>query len=389
MKIIQILTHSPSWISKKIEEDIYDGWHVQTARAIRKTTKEFQFECILPEKTLPKIISEEREGINYKVFPSTPFTYGREISLPMIQALKKMQGEEIILHIHGLHNYLTYTLCRNFRGKPIIIQHHGDCPPLNLLERRRALIPFAPILGMEQIIMSNSLKFVDYFFVLTECERRALLKVVRPEKIKIQGMGVDFNHFLPRQKNEARKQLNLPLLDELKILLYVGKLQKYKGCEVVIDVFKELKNNHNIKLLLVGGSDADDLYSYAKASGAVIICRQPNERMPIFYSAADVTLLPGTKPLTDWGGIGIALIESLACGTPVVAGTLKNFPGEIANIGFLATTKKEVIDGVQFILKNPENFNHCRAEAEKYFDWQIIAQNTTAIYRRLAKEYYG
>jgi glycosyltransferase involved in cell wall biosynthesis len=140
---------------------------------------------------------------------------------------------------------------------------------------------------------------------------------------------------------------------------------------------------------LVGGSEDDALYVYAKTNGAIIFPRQPNELLPDFYSAADVTLLPGTKPLKDWGGIGIALVESLACGTPVVAGTLKNFPGEISKIGFLTTTKKEIIDGIEFILKNSEKFKQCRDEAKKYFDWQVIAQKTISIYHRLAQEYYG
>lgn len=87
--------------------------------------------------------------------------------------------------------------------------------------------------------------------------------------------------------------------------------------------------------------------------------------------------------------IGIAVVESLACGTPVVAGTMKNFPGEISKVGLMTTTKMEIIDGIEFILKNPEKFKLCRDEAQKYFDWRVIAQNTITIYRRLAQEYYG
>jgi glycosyltransferase involved in cell wall biosynthesis len=388
MKVIQILAHSPSWITKNIEEDIYDGWHVRTTKAIQKLTDEFELECFLPEKTFRKPFWGKRDGIFYKVFPSTSFTYGREISFPLIREIKKLQEEKTILHIHGLHNYLTYTICQIFRKMPIIIQHHGDCPPLNLLERRKVLMPFISILGFEQIIMNYTLKFVDQFFVLTNREGQALLKIVKPEKITIQGMGVDFTHFYPRDKNEAKKRLNLPISEGQKILLYVGKLQRYKGCDVIIDAFDELRNKYNILLLLVGGSGSDPLYSQAKANGATIVARQPNELMPFFYSAADVTLLPITKALS-WRGIGISIIESLACNTPVVAGTLKSFLGKISQVGFVATTKKEVIDGVEFIFRNPEKLANCRTEAQKYFDWSIIAQNTISIYHRLVKEYYG
>ncbi|MEO0092874.1 MAG: glycosyltransferase family 4 protein [candidate division WOR-3 bacterium] len=386
MKIIQILTHSPSWVTKNIEEDIYDGWHVRTAKAIKKISNNFDFVCILPEKNVHQIITEQKEGITYQVFPSIAFSYQREISLPMIRAIKAMAKEPIILHLHGAHNYLTYTLTSIFAKLPIVIQHHGDCPPFNLIERRHRLIFFISLLGMEQFLMYQVLRFVDFFFVLTNKERERLLKFIKPEKIKIQGMGVDFNYFLPMKKDEARRRLNLSPSE--KILLYVGKLQRYKGCDVALEVYQELKKEYNIKLLLVGGSETDELYGAAKASQAVIFPRQPPELMPTFYSAADVTILPGTKPLTEWGGIGISLIESLACGTPVVGGTLRNFWGEISRIGVLAVTKREIIEGVKLILNNPEKFHHCRTEAQRYYNWQVIAQNTIAVYQKLARKYY-
>jgi glycosyltransferase involved in cell wall biosynthesis len=388
MKILQILTHSPSWITKNIEEDIYDGWQVRTAKAIQKITNEYELECWLPEKTCKKTIAENRDGINYKIFPSNPISYGREISQPLIQEIKKIQEKQIIIHIHGLHNYLTYKISRIFRNLPIIVQHHGDCPPLNLIERRKVLLPLIPLLAFEQVMMNNSLKFVDQFFVLTEQEKQVLSKIVIPEKVKIQGMGVDFNLFMPNDKHKAKRQLNLTISEEKKILLYVGKLQKYKGCKLVIDAFDKLKAKYDVQLLLVGAGKNDPLFSYAKAKGAIIIQRQPNELMPIYYQAADLTLLPIAKAL-KWRGVGVSIVESLACNTPVVAGNLKNFPWDIAKIGFVATNLNQVIEGTELILKNPVKFSNCRLEAQKYFDWSIIAQNTIAIYHKLIKEYYG
>lgn len=407
MRIFQILTHSSSWVTKNIEEDIYDGWQVRTAKAIRKIAPELQFECILPEKNLTQTMVEEKDGIIYRVFPSTALGYGREISLPLIRALKAKENEKIILHIHGAHNYFTYALCSIFRHLPIIVQHHGDCPPFDLFARRRRLILCAPILGVEQLIMSRTLGYADYFFVLTEKAKARMSQIVNPAKIRIQGMGVDFDVFQPIPKPVARRELNFYLLNQAtkaegkkyeawtkdltadsQIILYVGKLIKYKGCEVVIDVYKELRKQSKVILILVGGDKTDELYSYAQKSNAIVISRQPNARMPIFYASASVTVLPGTKSLNDWGGIGIALVESLACGTPVVAGTLKNFPGRTEEIGILAETKEEVAKGVMTVFKNPLRFKNCRKHAQKFYDWQKIAQNTISVYEALARKYY-
>jgi glycosyltransferase involved in cell wall biosynthesis len=388
IKVIQILTHSPSWVTRNIEEDIYDGWQVRTAKAIKKISDEFDFFCILPEKNISQTITEKKDDITYQVFPSTAIAYNREISLPMINAIKKMASDKIILHLHGLHNYLTYTLCSIFRNLPIIIQHHGDCPPIDHLARRKRLFLFAPILGLEQIAMNWTLPYADYFFVLTRKEQKRLSKLIKPGRVKIQGMGVDFSKFSPINKQEARARLNLPTVGE-KILLYVGKLQKYKGFDIVLQVNQELSKRYPIKLLLVGATASSHLRQTPDCfKQTIIFPRQPPELMPFFYSAADVTILPGTKSLADWGGVGVALIESLACGTPVVAGTLKNFVGRIEKVGVEGSTKKEVVAGVEFIFKNPERFSNCRQEAQAFYDWQLIAQATIGIYQKLIKKYY-
>lgn len=402
LKIINILTHSSSWVTKNIEEDIYDGWQVRTAKAVKKIYEDFDFLCVLPEKNVRRIITEQKDGITYQVFPSRAISYGREISSSLINAIKEMTSEsdagnfrpkrskaKIILHLHGLHNYFTYTLCSIFRSLPIVIQHHGDCPPFDLIARRKRLLFFSPLLGLEQLIMNWTLPCADYFFVLTKKEQKRLVKIVKPEKVKVQGMGVDFGKFSPINKEAARKRLNLPFQVNDKILLYVGKLQKYKGCDIVLSVKRELSKRHPIQLLLVGGSESDELYSLAKANQAIIFSRQPPELMPIFYSAADMTILPGTKSLVDWGGVGVSVIESLACGTPVVAGTLKNFWGRIEEVGVKARTEKEIVAGIEFIIRHPQKFLNCRHEAQRYYDWQVIAQNTIAVYQQLAKRYYG
>ena len=81
LKIIQILHHSPSWKSANLEDDIFDGWHVRTAKAIQQLgIKNCKIECWLPERTYSQEWQTEKDGITYRVFPSFAFNYGREIS---------------------------------------------------------------------------------------------------------------------------------------------------------------------------------------------------------------------------------------------------------------------------------------------------------------------
>ncbi|MCX8015418.1 MAG: hypothetical protein N2748_05305, partial [candidate division WOR-3 bacterium] len=55
IKIIHILHHSPSWTSTNIEDDLFDGWQVRTAKAIQNLKiNNCQIECWLPEKSYKK-----------------------------------------------------------------------------------------------------------------------------------------------------------------------------------------------------------------------------------------------------------------------------------------------------------------------------------------------
>jgi glycosyltransferase involved in cell wall biosynthesis len=166
-------------------------------------------------------------------------------------------------------------------------------------------------------------------------------------------------------------------------------LERYKGSDNLIHAYNIIKKEHKAVLLIVGASESDEFYKQAKQSGAIIFPRQAHENLVGFYQAADIFILPGSEQYNRWGGIGINTIESLACNTPVIAGTLTHFPQSINNIGICASKSSDIISAVEYILKNYTEFSNCRGIAQKYYDWQIIAYNTCLIYEKLFRKYYN
>jgi D-inositol-3-phosphate glycosyltransferase len=199
-------------------------------------------------------------------------------------------------------------------------------------------------------------------------------------------MGVNFEEFIPGKKIEARKALNLPI--ESKILLFIGKLDRYKGSDKLIEAYQILKNKYNLSLVIVGASELDEYYKRAIRCGVIIFPRQPHKNLQQFYQSADIFILPGSKQYNRWGGIGINTIEALACNIPVITGTLNNFPVSSTQVGILANNVSDIINATEFILKNPDKFNKCRDLAQKYFDWKPIIDNTYQIYKDLFNKYY-
>jgi glycosyltransferase involved in cell wall biosynthesis len=389
IKIIHILHHSPSWTSKNIEEDIFDGWHAQTARALEKEVSfEAIFECWVPEKTIYQEQSVKKDNILYRVFPSKALGYGREISNSLIRALKnEAENYLLIIHLHGIFNYHTYLIAHYFRNLPIIAQHHGEAPPICLLERRKTLAFVTPLLLGEQLIALKVLNHIDHFFCLTQKCLKILTKMGIKSSKSTQTMGVDFSTIKKIHKADAKIKLGFSAND--KILLYVGRLTSYKGADKLIRVAKELKNLTDIKVVIVGADPSDEYYSQAEAAGLKIFPRLAHNLLISYYQASDIFILPGSPIYNEWGGIGIATIEALACNTPVISGTLKHFPGDYKPVGIRAQEPSEIIKAVQNILQNPHQTQNYCLMAQQYYDWKVIAQNTIALYKKLLSRYYN
>ncbi len=388
VKIIQILHCSPSWVSQNLGENIFDGWQTRTAKALQRLNMaNCLIECWVVEKQYRKPVVFQKDGIRYRIFPSFPLTYGREISVDLIKAIEAEKASPVILHIHGLFNWTTYLIALLFPELPIVVQQHGDCPPLYLLGRRQRLFLFLPLLLFEEMFMRYVLKRIDYIFCLTSTVQNVLHLLGMKNKCFLQGMGVDFNLFVPSSKILSRKKLNLPV--DKKIIVYVGKAYTYKGCDQVINAYQKLKTKYDIDLVMVGVSNADELYQSAVKAGAKIFSRVNHEELVDFYRSADVYVLPGSKIFNRWGGIGVSTIESLACNIPVVSGTLIHFPNKIYTVGFCAESFEQIINGIEYIFNHPQSFNGVREQAQKYYDWRVISQNTLKIYQMLLDKYYN
>lgn len=143
---------------------------------------------------------------------------------------------------------------------------------------------------------------------------------VEASKLRIMRNGVDLERFQPIEQAKARDRLSLP--QNCRILLSVGNLIELKGHNIAIKALTKLNNNE--RLVLVGhGPERSALQELAdkhQLSERVLFAGQvPNEELACWYSAADALLLCSSRE--GWANV---LLESMACGTPVIA---TNIPG--------------------------------------------------------------
>lgn len=135
--------------------------------------------------------------------------------------------------------------------------------------------------------------------------------------------GVDLDAFAPRNRAFARNALGLP--QEAKVLLFAAHTidERRKGFSVLIEALAGLREEKNLHLVAVGG------YSVLPHLG---IPYHPlgyisNERLlSVVYSAADLCLVP-----TLQDNLPNIIIESMACGTPVVGFNVGGMPDVVSD----------------------------------------------------------
>ncbi len=250
---------------------------------------------------------------------------------------QKIYQEADIIHLHWVPGFVDYTLFRK-SSKPIIwtlldmnpftggchfscgcekyISACKNCPQLQGTKNsnnsfRDQQFKMAHLIGQAPIIAAPS-KW------LLECSSQS--RLFGTLKNILMPSSLDLSIFKPLDKSLCRAALNLP--QDKKIVLFVsyGIENKRKGFDLLLDAIKQI-NRADIHLCAIGsfnpGSDSK--------SGGTFLGKIYDERlMALAYAAADVFLLPSRED-----NLPNTMLESLACGTPVIAFPIGGIPDVI------------------------------------------------------------
>jgi glycosyltransferase involved in cell wall biosynthesis len=154
---------------------------------------------------------------------------------------------------------------------------------------------------------------------------------IHPRKIHVLSAAVDTSIFFPTSREEARRNLGIPL--DAHMLVWVGRMVGVKALDVLLDAMAELTPAWpSLRLYLVGDgplrrSLERKVAAHGLSTHVVFAGRVAHRALPPYYRAADVTVLP-----SHWEGMPNTLLESQACGTPFVASSVGAIP-ELAHEG--------------------------------------------------------
>jgi glycosyltransferase involved in cell wall biosynthesis len=262
-------------------------------------------------------------------------------------------------------------LARWFR-KPLVITGRGT--DINLLPSYtipRRLILSAARQAQAVITVSGALKRR-----LEECG-------INSDHITVIRNGVDTEIFKPHTSEAISRELGLP---GAPLLLSVGNLVPEKGHDLII---RALALMHSVRLVIVGeGPERTRLTNIAISAGvgnrvSFVPVRSQRELAPV-YTAATALVLASSRE--GWPNV---LLESMACGTPVVAADVGGVQEIVrsAKVGSVLAerTPQAIAAAVKELIAVPRDRGEVRLYAER-FGWDSACSQLADLMDRVVHD---
>jgi glycosyltransferase involved in cell wall biosynthesis len=240
---------------------------------------------------------------------------------------------------------------------------------------------------LEKVIMHSADRVISISNVMTEDFRKHVNYPIGQVRTIYHGVNEKFRvETDPARLARAREEYELPE----RYILYVGHLYPQKNFAVLARAFARLRHTIPHRLLVAGRprwkADADLrlIQELGIADRVDLLHFVPNDDLPLLYNLADCFVYPSL-----YESFGLAQLEAMACGCPVIgansgaipeitAGTAKLFdphsPEDLAQAILTVTqdaaVRQDLVDRALVRVKE--------------FTWDRAARETLNVFKELA-----
>jgi teichuronic acid biosynthesis glycosyltransferase TuaC len=264
------------------------------------------------------------------------------------------------------------TLLARWLKKPVVITARGSD------------ISLIPRYSLPRKMILWAARKADQNFTVCQALKDELTRLgAEADRITVFRNGVDLDFFRPFDYRSIREKLGL----SRRVLLSVGYLIELKGHHLVIEALQFLPD---FELLIAGdGEESGHLKQLAQSLGVAdrvyFLGNLSQAELLEYYSAADTLVLASSRE--GWANV---LLESMACGTPVVATSVGGTPEVVtspaAGILIKERTAEAIAEGVRRLIENPPGREETRRYAENY-SWDITARGIRSTFLRILEKW--
>ena len=254
-----------------------------------------------------------------------PYPSRLRITPDLIRALRPQIAAADVVHVHALWVPVQHAAARlaHDAGKPYVVTPHGMLDPWSLNQSKWKKKIYLAWRGRRDL---NEASAVHY---TADAERDLAKPVGLTARTIVEPNIVDLSDFDPLPPRGAFRARHAQLGDK-PIVLFLGRLHHKKGLELLIPAFAQAKLDD--AFLVIAGPDPDnyspllrDLAARENVGDRVLFTGmlRGRDRVEAFVDA-DLFALPSYQE-----NFGIAVVESLAAGCPVLLSDQVNIYREI------------------------------------------------------------
>ena len=245
-----------------------------------------------------------------------------------------------------------------------------------------------------EIVEREAMLNADRIVAFSGHERDAMARLygADPSRVMLAPCGVDLTKFRPMDQKEVRRRLGM---NGEKVLLYVGRVEPLKGLDLLVETAVQMEaESENLRMMVVGGGgpgepETDRVRRLAKerqVDGLIdFVGRVDHDELPLYYNAADVCLVP-----SYYESFGLVALESMACGTPVVATRVGGLPTLVhhGHTGYLKSWRcpEAFANSVEMIISSQrlqESLGNAARRRAELMGWPNVASMISEEYRAL------
>lgn len=272
-------------------------------------------------KVYPNIYFHEVDVTQYAVFQYPPYDLALASKLAEVAKREKLD----IIHAHyAVPHAVCAFLAKQMTGqsvKVVTTLHGTDITVLGYDPSLKEVIRFAIESSDRVTAVSHSLAAQTY-------------DLIKPNK-KIDTIHNFVDERVYSREDHEVLKTHYGLLQDEKVVIHVSNFRKVKRVHDVIHVFKQISEQVNAKLLLIGdGPEKSVVCELVKKLGLTdrVLFLGKQEKVEELYSISDLKLL-----LSEKESFGLVLLEAMACGVPCIGTDVGGIPEVIAHgeTGFL------------------------------------------------------